>query len=148
MKKIFDFKENEKFLFNIIVPVFNAEKYLEKCLSSVIKQSYKNFQVKVVDDCSTDSSYEVASTICANYKNFDIYRNKRRLGALNNISNLLSLSVKQPSKTIDILLDGDDYLYSGDVLDIVHEKYLKNNCLITYGSHLSSKGLQGKITLG
>ena len=122
MQKKPDFNENQEILFNIIIPVFNAEKYLEKCLNSVIKQSYKNFQVNLIDDCSTDSSYEVASTICANYKNFNIYRNKRRLGALNNISKLLSLSVKDPSKTIDILLDGDDYLYSGDVLNIVYKK--------------------------
>ena len=144
MEKDLDYNGNQNFLFNIIVPVFNAEKYLEKCLNSIIKQSYKNFQVKVVDDCSTDSSYEVASTICANYKNFDISKNNRRLGALNNISNLLDLRVKDPSKTIDILLDGDDYLYSGDVLNIINEKYLNSNCLITYGSHLSSKGVQGK----
>ena len=144
MEKELDYKENQQFLFNIIVPVFNAEKYLEKCLNSIIKQSYKNFEVKVVDDCSTDSSYEVASRVCANYKNFDIYKNTRRLGALNNISNLLRLRVENPSKTIDILIDGDDYLYSGDVLNIIYEKYLKKNCLITYGSHLSSKGVQGK----
>ena len=93
MKKELKLKENQKFLFNIIVPVFNAEKYLEKCLYSIVKQSYKNFQVKVVDDCSTDSSYEIASNICKNYKNFEIYRNKRRLGALNNISKLLSLNI-------------------------------------------------------
>ena len=144
MEKIFNYKENQQLLFNIIVPVFNAEKYLTKCLSSIIKQSYKNFQVKVVDDCSTDSSYEVASTICANYKNFDLFRNTRRLGALNNISKLLSLRVKNPSNTIDILLDGDDYLYSGDVLNILYEKYLNTKCLITYGSFLTSQGVQGK----
>ena len=144
MKKVPNFKKNQEFLFNLIIPVFNAEKYLEKCLSSVIKQSYKNFQVKVVDDCSTDSSYEIASSICANYKNFEIYRNKRRLGALNNISKLLSLDIKEPCKTIDVLIDGDDYLYSGDVLNIVYEKYLNAKCLITYGSFLSSKGVQGK----
>ena len=137
-------KKNQKFFFNIIVPVFNAEKYLEKCLSSINSQTYKNFQVKVVDDCSTDSSYRVASEICAPHKNFDIYKNTRRLGALNNISKLLSLSVKDPCKTIDILLDGDDYLYSGDVLNIVYEKYLNTKCLITYGSFLTSKGVQGK----
>ena len=144
MEKDLDYNENQKFLFNIIVPVFNAEKYLEKCLNSIIKQSYKNFQVKVVDDCSTDSSFEIASKICKKYRNFNICKNTRRLGALNNISNLLGLSVKYPSKTIDILLDGDDYLYSGDVLNIINEKYLSANCLITYGSHLSSKGVQGK----
>ena len=144
MKKVPNFKKNQEFFFNIIIPVFNAEKYLEKCLSSIIKQSYKNFQVKVVDDCSTDSSYEVASNICSNYKNFDIYRNKRRLGALNNISKLLNLHIEDPSKTIDVLIDGDDYLYSCDVLNIVYEKYLNTKCLITYGSFLTSKGVQGK----
>ena len=57
---------------------------------------------------------------------------------------MLSLNIKEPSKTINILVDGDDYLYSGDVLDILYEKYINTNCLITYGSHLSSKGIQGK----
>ena len=144
MEKDLDYNGNQNFLFNIIVPVFNAEKYLEKCINSIIKQSFKNFQVKIVDDCSTDGTFEIASEICANYKNFDLYRNTRRLGALNNISKLLSERIKDPSNTIDILLDGDDYLYSGDVLNIVYEKYLQSNCLITYGSHLSSKGVQGK----
>ena len=144
MQKELDYKENQKFLFNIIVPVFNSEKYLEKCINSIIKQSYKNFQVKIVDDCSTDSTFEIASKICSNYKNFDIFKNSRRLGALNNISNCLGLSVKDASNTIDILIDGDDYLYSGNVLSIINEKYLKTNCLLTYGSHLSSQGVQGK----
>ena len=144
MEKEIDYKENKKYLFNIIVPVFNAERYIEKCLSSIIKQTYKYFQVKVIDDCSTDSSYELASEICTNYKNFSISKNSRRLGSLNNIVKLLGLDINEPSKTIDILVDGDDYLYSGDVLNILFEKYVNTDCLITYGSHLSSKGVQGK----
>ena len=138
------YKENQHLLFNIIVPVFNLEKFIEKCLNSIIKQSYKNFQVKVIDDCSTDYSYELASEICSKYENFKVSKNPRRVGALNNIRELLSLYLEEPSQTVDILVDGDDYLYSGDVLNILHEKYLTTNCLITYGSHLSSKGVQGK----
>ena len=57
---------------------------------------------------------------------------------------MLNLNIEVPSKTVDILIDGDDYLYSGDVLNILYEKYLNTNCLITYGSHLSSNGIQGK----
>jgi len=144
LQKELQLRENQKFHFNIIVPVFNAEKYLEKCLNSIIKQSYKNFRVKIIDDCSTDSSFELASAICSNFENFHLKKNSRRLGALNNIYEMLSLEIKEPSKTIDILVDGDDYLYSGDVLNIISEKYLNTNCLITYGSHLSSKGVQGK----
>ena len=144
MQKEFEFGENQEFLFNIIVPVFNAEKYLEKCLNSILKQTYKNFKVKVIDDCSTDSSYELASEICSRNENFYLRKNTRRLGALNNIYELLSLNIEEPTLTIDVLIDGDDYLYSGDVLSILYEKYLKTHCLITYGSHLSSKGVQGK----
>ncbi len=144
METKYIYKENKQFLFNIIIPVFNSEKYIKKCLNSIIKQTYKNYQVNVIDDCSTDYSYELALEICNRYDNFDICKNPRRLGALNNINKLLSLNIEAPSKTINILVDGDDYLYSGDVLDILHEKYINTNCLITYGSHLSSKGVQGK----
>ena len=144
MQKELDYKEDQQFLFNIVVPVFNAEKYLKNCLNSIIKQSYKNYQVKVVDDCSTDSSYEVAAEICSNFDNFEIFKNSTRVGALNNIFKLLSLQIKKPSLTIDILLDGDDYLYNENVLNIINKKYLETNCLITYGSHLSSSGVQGK----
>ena len=54
------------------------------------------------------------------------------------------MGIKEPTKTIDLIVDGDDYLYSGDVLNILKERYIKTNCLITYGSHICSKGIQGK----
>ena len=144
MKKKVNPQRDKKILFNIVVPLFNAEKYIEKCLNSLSKQSYKRFQVQVVDDCSSDSSFDIASAICNENKNFKIFRNPRRIGALNNIFNLLNTNIKEPTKTVDLIIDGDDYLYSGDVLNILKEKYTKTNCLITYGSHISSKGVQGK----
>ena len=144
MKRKIDPKSEENFLFNIIVPVFNAEKYIEKCLNSIVKQAHNRFQVLIVDDCSSDSSYEIASKICEKNKYFKIFRNNRRIGALNNIRNLLEKKIKEPTKTIDLIVDGDDYLYSSDVLNILEEKYKQTNCLITYGSHISSKGVQGK----
>ena len=144
MKKDLDPIEENELLFNIVVPLFNAEKYIEKCLNSIINQSYKRFQVQVVDDCSGDSSYEIASSICKSNKNLKILRNPRRIGALNNISNLLNTKIKEPTKTVDLIIDGDDYLYTGDVLNILEAKYIQTNCLITYGSHITSKGVHGK----
>ena len=144
MKKKQDHVEENKFLFNIVVPLFNAEKYIEKCLLSIINQSNKRFQVQVVDDCSSDSSYKIASSICKENNNFKIFRNNKRIGALNNICNLLSTKIEEPTKTVNLIIDGDDYLYRSDVLNILEAKYMKTNCLITYGSHISSKGVQGK----
>ena len=127
MKKDLDPLEENELLFNIVVPVFNAEKYIEKCLKSIINQTYKKFQVQVVDDCSRDSSYEVASSICKDNKNIKIFRNNKRIGALNNICNLLNKDIKEPTKTVDLIVDGDDYLYSSNVLNILKEKYIQTN---------------------
>ena len=45
--------------FSIVVPVYNSEKYLEKCLKSILNQSYKDFEVVLIDDGSTDKSGEI-----------------------------------------------------------------------------------------
>ena len=44
---------------SVIVPVYNAEKYLEHCINSIIKQTFKDFELLLVDDCSSDKSWEI-----------------------------------------------------------------------------------------
>ncbi|SCJ90984.1 Poly-beta-1%2C6-N-acetyl-D-glucosamine synthase [uncultured Clostridium sp.] len=45
--------------FSIIVPIFNSEKYLEKCIKSILNQTYKNFELILVNDGSKDCSLEI-----------------------------------------------------------------------------------------
>ena len=52
---------------SIIVPVYNVEKYIEKCLKSLISQSYKNIEIILIDDGSKDNS----GKICDEYKRKD-----------------------------------------------------------------------------
>lgn len=47
-------------LISIVVPIYNVEKYLEKCLKSIIGQTYKDFELILVDDGSTDCSGKIA----------------------------------------------------------------------------------------
>lgn len=54
-------------LVSVIIPVYNVEKFLEECLNSILRQTYKNLEIILVDDGSTDSS----GTICDNYKLLD-----------------------------------------------------------------------------
>lgn len=51
-------------MISVIVPVYNAEKYLDECMSSIINQTYSDLQIILVDDGSTDNSYY----ICEKYK--------------------------------------------------------------------------------
>ena len=57
----------EKDLISVIVPVYKVEKYLEKCIESVLKQTYTNLQIILVDDGSPDN----CGKICDEYKEID-----------------------------------------------------------------------------
>ena len=57
-------------MLSIIVPIYNAEKYLEECLQSIANQTFKDIEVILVDDGSTDSSHLICESFCLKYKNF------------------------------------------------------------------------------
>lgn len=50
-------------MFSIVVPVYNVEKYLHKCVKSILSQCYENFEVILVDDGSTDRCSEICDEI-------------------------------------------------------------------------------------
>ena len=47
--------------FSVIVPVYNVEKYLKKCIESILKQTYENFELIIVNDGSTDDTVKIAA---------------------------------------------------------------------------------------
>ena len=108
-----------------VSPVRNAEKYVGKCLKSIIKQNDPNWKAIVVDDCSTDNTGKIIKETVgkSNFADkFTLVFNKRRRGMLYNIDNAITNYTDDPNAIIAIL-DGDDWLNGRDVVSTLLEAH-------------------------
>lgn len=106
---------------SIIVPVYNVEKYLKKCLDSIINQAFQNFELILVDDGSTDSS----GKICDEYKLKDerirvIHQENGGLSAARNAG------IDAATAEYIGFVDGDDYI-SYNMYEFLHNCLIENN---------------------
>jgi len=132
--------------FNIIIPLYNAEKWLSRCLRTAAAQDYDNYRVIVVNDCSTDDSSAVIEKEIKNNDKFSFITTDKNGGALN--STFVGIQHAQPNdEDVIIILDGDDWFARKDVLTILNNVYTDNDCLITYGSYIEySSNVRGKFS--
>lgn len=69
---------------SVVVPAYNREDYLEECINSIESQVGPSFEIIIVDDCSTDGTYELALELCAKSprkeRDFHVFRHKENLG--------------------------------------------------------------------
>lgn len=93
-------------LVSILVPVYNAENVISKCLESLLEQTYNNFEIILVDDCSTDNSYEVIKEWSRRVDNIFCYKNENNCGCAATINNALSKAKGE----IIAIVDNDDYV--------------------------------------
>lgn len=91
--------------YSFIVPVYNTEKYLKKCLDSLVNQTYKDFEIIVVNDGSTDKSSNIISKYQKKYKNI-IVIDKENEG----LSMARNRGVQKSSGKYIIFVDSDDYV--------------------------------------
>lgn len=66
--------------FSIIIPVFNVEKYIARCLESCIKQTFKDIEIIIVDDCGQDQSMQIARNYAQMDHRIQIVNNPKNLG--------------------------------------------------------------------
>lgn len=91
-----------------MMPAYNAGKYIDASLKSVLQQDYEDMEVIIVDDCSTDDTYDIASGFRRHPK-VRLYRNKKRLGDYNTRNRILRLARGKyiaPHDADDIMLQG------------------------------------------
>lgn len=101
-------------LISIIMPVYNAEKYLNRSIESVMNQTYKNIEIILVNDGSTDASL----TICSNYQKAD-----SRIKLINQknsgVSAARNRGIDEATGTYIMFIDSDDYIEKNMIEDMV-----------------------------
>lgn len=90
---------------SVIVPVYNVEKYIENCITSLLAQTYDNFEVLIVDDGSPDKSIEIAKEMAENDSRF-IFLTKKNGG----LPSARNYGIAQASGQYISFLDSDDYI--------------------------------------
>lgn len=91
-------------LVSVIIPMYNAEKYIIDCLNSVFNQSYKNYEVIVVDDCSTDNSFQLVKDMQDGRDNLILLKNEKNL----NVAETRNVGIKKAKGKWIAFLDADD----------------------------------------
>ena len=90
---------------SIIVPIYNAEKYLQKCVDSLLRQGLKNYELLLVNDGSTDSSLSICQSYAAQYEHIKIL-NQSNSG----VCAARNYGMRRASGEWIVLIDADDYL--------------------------------------
>ena len=107
---------------SVIIPVYNTERYLDKCLDSIVKQTLKNIEIIVVNDCSQDNSLEIIE----DYKQKD-----DRIIVINNIKNLglggaRNVGMQRATGDFISFVDSDDWI-ENNTLESAYNEAIANN---------------------
>ena len=104
--------KGEQMKFSIIIPAHNVEKEIERALESIYKQSYKDYEIIVIDDCSNDNTLE----ILRKYKDVNVIINEKNIKAGGSRNRGLDVARGE----YIIFLDADDYLADIDTLEKIN----------------------------
>lgn len=72
--------EQSTILVSVVMPAYNAEKYIRQAVSSVLNQTHENLEMIVVDDCSTDHTYEILEDLASGDARIRLFRNEHNSG--------------------------------------------------------------------
>lgn len=115
--------------YSILIPMYNAEKHITECISSIIKQSYIDFECIVVDDGSSDHSSDLVKKCIGNDRRFKLHR-QNNMGVAKARENLIN---KATGEYI-VWVDSDDYVVSTmlETLNTYIDKYQADALVFKY----------------
>ena len=105
---------------SIIVPVYNVEAYLERCVESILKQTYTYFELILINDGSTDSSGKICDHLASQYENIKVYHIENA-----GVSNARNMGIQLATGAWITFIDSDDFVtqdYLATLVSAVEEE--------------------------
>ena len=90
---------------SVIVPVYNVEAYLERCVESILQQTYANFELILINDGSTDSSGLICDHLASQYENIKVYHIENA-----GVSNARNMGIQLATGAWITFIDSDDFV--------------------------------------
>lgn len=124
-------------LVSIVMPAYNAEKFIEESIKSVINQSYKNWELLVINDCSKDFTQEIIKKYCLKDKRIELFNQERNSGVVE----ARNKGIQESKGKYIAFLDSDD-LWEEKKLEIQIKYMEEKELVITYTSysHINEEG--------
>lgn len=116
-------------MISIAMTTYNGEKYISKQIDSILNQTYKDFELVICDDNSTDNTFSILTDYAVKDARIHVYKNSVNLGFLKNFEKCIGLT----SKKYIALSDQDD-IWTPDHLEILYEAITKEGCSLVGGN--------------
>lgn len=120
--------------FGIVCPGWNCSEWVARSLHSVQRQTYPHFKCVVVDDMSSDGTFETAQAAVAGDPRFTVLRNETRQYPLGSIVKASRLAVERPEDVL-VIVDADDWLKHDGALQFLADLYADPSVWLSYGSN-------------
>ena len=133
-------KNNEP-LVSVIMPVYNAEEFLDKSVSSVINQTYKNLEILLIDDCSTDNSYDILKEYANKDNRIKLFHNKQN----KHVSATRNVGIKNATGKYLYFIDSDDFIDNDYIEHLVKTAEKENADIVVNTNMYSCKNKRKKI---
>ena len=112
-------------IISVVVPIYNVEQYLEKCVKSIQNQTLSNIEIILVDDGSTDESGVIAENLALNDERIRVYHKEN--GGLSSARNY---GIDRATASLIGFIDSDDYI-EADMYELLYNNLLKENADIS-----------------
>lgn len=126
--------------FSVIIPVYNVEQYLGRCVDSVIKQTYQDFEIILIDDGSTDNSGALCEKYAAMDSRIRAYHQKN-VG----LSAARNAGIAKSNGEYILFLDSDDYWLNDEALSHIYEQVVRKPDIVVFGVSIVGDELAQKM---